>query len=690
MADHRFTNRLVHETSPYLLQHAHNPVDWFPWGEEALAKAREEDKPIFLSIGYSACHWCHVMEHESFEDEEIARVLNEHFVSIKLDREERPDLDEIYMNAVQMMTGSGGWPMSMFLRPDCLPFYGGTYFPPESRYGRPGFREIIEAVARQYKENPEKIEEASSNLVAGLKRLTHLKSAEGDLNPDMLEEAFSKIAGNFDPKNGGFGTQPKFPNTMNLSVFLREYARTGNKRAIEMVRLTLEKMFQGGIYDQLGGGFHRYSVDDHWLVPHFEKMLYDNALLARLFLEAYQATGEADMARVVRETLAYVMREMTHPEGGFYSTQDADSEGEEGRFFVWDREEVIRLLGEEDGTLFCRVFDVQEGGNFEQGKSILNIPVDLETLARFLNEDVGRLEEVANRGRRVLFDARKKRFAPFRDEKVQTNWNGLMISAFALAHQVFHEQPYLDAAEKAANFILDRMRDEDGTLLHTFKDGQAKLRAYQDDYASFICALIDLYETTFEARWLEVALELTENMLDSYWDDAEGGFFFVGEDHEALIVRSKNPYDNALPSGNALGVMALLRLGSLLGREDFWDRAERNLKLFERNLQEVPSGFGHMLCALYYFLERPVEIAVIGAPERKETKALLEIAFKRWIPNRVIALLNPGDGMQDLIPSVLDKAQVDGRPTVYVCKDFACSAPVTQPDDLDGLLGGSP
>ena len=690
MSEHRFTNRLVHETSPYLLKHANNPVDWYPWGEEALARARDEDKPIFLSIGYSACHWCHVMERESFENEEIARLLNEQFVSIKVDREERPDLDDIYMNAVQLMTGSGGWPMSVFLRPDGVPFYGGTYFPPEPRWGNPGFRSIVEAVARQYKTSPERVEEVSSKLVAGLRRLTRLPSSAGDLNADVLEEAFSRIAANFDPRNGGFGSQPKFPNAMNLSVLLREYARTGSTRAMEMVTLTLEKMSRGGIYDQLGGGFHRYSVDDHWLVPHFEKMLYDNALLARLFLEAYQITGETHLMRVARETLDYVIREMTHSDGGFYSTQDADSEGEEGKFFVWDQGEVIRLLGEEEGRLLCRYFDVQEGGNFERGKSILNLPVDSDILARFLNVDADRLRETADRGKKALFEARKGRIAPFRDEKIQTNWNGLMISGFALAYQVLGDPRYLDAAQKGANFILGKMRTDEGELLHVFKDGQARFSAYQDDYASLVCALIDLYETTFEGRWLEVAIELTEAMLASFWDDAEGGFFFVGADHETLIVRSKNPHDNALPSGNALGVIALLRLGSLLAREDFREKAERTLVLFKRYLQEAPSGFGQMLCALYFFMEHPVEIAVIGSPGLKETKALLNVVSRSWVPSRVIAVLDPEGPPEPkhLIPFLLDKAQVDGRPTAYVCRNFTCSAPVTAPDDLGRLLRG--
>ncbi len=684
----RFTNRLIHETSPYLVQHAHNPVDWYPWGEEALEKARGEDKPIFLSIGYSACHWCHVMEHESFESEEIAAIMNAHFVNIKVDREERPDLDEIYMNAVQMMTGSGGWPMSVFLTQEGVPFYGGTYFPPENQYGRPGFSEVLLAVSRHYRENQEKVGEMAGKLMEGLERLARLRTSEGELDADLPPAAFSRIAQNFDEVNGGFGSQPKFPSTMNLSVCLREYARTENARALDMVKLTLEKMAGGGIYDQLGGGFHRYSVDERWLVPHFEKMLYDNALLAKLYLEAYQATGDATMQRIVRETLEYVTREMTDPEGGFYSTQDADSEGEEGKFFVWDPEEVEALLGKEDAPLFDRYFDISPEGNFEHGKSILNVPVGLEELARFLKVDESRVADGVARGRKTLFEAREERVKPGRDEKVQVNWNGLMISAFASAYQVLGEPAYLEAAERAARFILERMRTEEGGLLHTYKDGRARFDGYQDDYAFLINALVDLCQATFEVAWLKAAKELTQTMIDRFWDEAEGGFFFTGKDHEALIVRSKNPYDNAIPSGNSVGAMALMRLGALLGREDFREKAEGTLKLFQPFMRETPSGFGQMVCALDFFLQRPVEIVVVGPLQASDTQRLLGAVRARWLPNHVVAHCDR-EGQEEavaMIPQLADKKQVDGKPTAYVCRDLTCSAPVTEVEALEALL----
>ena len=684
----QFTNRLIRETSPYLLQHAHNPVDWYAWEEEALEVARKEDKPIFLSIGYSACHWCHVMEHESFESEAIAAIMNAHFVNIKVDREERPDLDEIYMNAVQMMTGSGGWPMSVFLTPEGVPFYGGTYFPPESQYGRPGFREVLLAVSRHYRTNREKVGEMAGRLMEGLQRLARLQTTEGELDANLPSAAFSRIARNFDARNGGFGSQPKFPNTMNLSVFLREFARAESPRALDMVKLTLEKMARGGIYDQLGGGFHRYSVDDRWLVPHFEKMLYDNALLAKLYLEAYRATGNPFLKQIVQETLDYVMREMTDPEGGFYSTQDADSEGEEGKFFVWHPEEVEALMGAEDAPLFCRYFGVSPEGNFEHGKSILNVPVDLEDLATFLKVDEQRLADAVERGRKALFEAREKRVKPGRDEKVQVNWNALMISAFAEAYQTLGQPAYLQTAEQAARFILDRMRTGEGYLLHTYKDGRARFAGYQDDYAFLINASVDLYEATFDLAWLKAAQGLAELMVEQFWDDAEGGFFFTGKDHEELIVRSKNPHDNAIPSGNSVGAMALIRLGTILGRKDFREKAERTLRLFQPLMREMPSGFGQMVCALDFFLQRPVEVAIVGPLQADETQGLLAAVRKRWLPNHVVMLCDlEGDGEAlEMIPQLPGKKQVDGRPTAYVCRDSTCSAPVTETRALEALL----
>lgn len=684
-------NQLANESSPYLLQHASNPVNWHPWDDEALDLARLSDMPIFLSIGYSACHWCHVMEHESFENEKIAGLMNQLFVNIKVDREERPDLDEIYMNAVQMMTGSGGWPMSVFLTPDCVPFYGGTYFPPDNKYGRPGFPDVLKSVARHYKENPERVQETSEKLMDGLSRMANLKNSDDRLDEDIVSQAYHTMAQNFDSRNGGFGSQPKFPNSMNLSVFFREYATSGNEQAIEMALLSLKKMAQGGIYDHLGGGFHRYSVDDKWLVPHFEKMLYDNALQGKLYLEAYQITKDPMYKQVVLETLDYVIREMHQPDGGFYSTQDADSEGEEGKFFVWDQDEIRRVLGSGDADLFCHYYDVTENGNFEHGKSILNVPLELEETAIALGVEKSKLKACIEAGRRKLFDDREGRVKPGRDEKIQANWNGLMISTLALASQVLERPDYLRVAESAARFVLGEMCDEKGLLLHTYKDGRARLRGYQDDYAFMIAALVDLYEVTFDAAWLERAEGLCDSMVDQFWDDDEGGFFFAGPHHESLIVRSKNPYDNAIPSGNSVGVLVLMRLGILLDQQDLRDKAWVTLRLFRPFMVEVPTGFGQMLCGSSFVQQGPHEIAIVGRLNDQETRELVAAVAAQFVPNRVIALKDPEepDELTSRIQLLANKELVGGAPAAYVCRDFVCDAPVTGADALRAKIMGS-
>ena len=668
------TNRLIRETSPYLLQHAHNPVAWFAWGKEAFEHAVAEDKPIFLSVGYAACHWCHVMAHECFEDPEIARIMNAHFVNVKVDREERPDVDEIYMNAVQVMTGSGGWPMSVFLTPQGIPFYGGTYFPPRTRHNIPGFPHVLESVAKHYREQGDNVAEVANRLHAHLRQMTRMDALADGLTDADFEMAFQKIRANFDFQNGGFGTQPKFPNAMNLEVCLRTHLRTGNAEALEMVTTTLEKMARGGIFDQLGGGFHRYSVDSRWLVPHFEKMLYDNALLARLYTQTYWVTKRPLFARIARSVCEYAIREMTAPEGGFYSTQDADSEGEEGKFFVWTPQEVIALLGEEDGAAFCRHFDITARGNFE-GKNIPNIPsaeeVDDGAMARW---------------RAILFEARERRIKPDRDEKIQASWNGLMISALSQAYRAFGEPAYLTHAAHAARFVLERMRTDEGLLLHAYCDGRARFNAYLDDYACLIAGLIDLYEARFDPSDLAAARDLMAVMIDQFWDDADGGFFYTGRDHEALIVRSKNPFDNATPSGNSTGAFALMRLSALLERGDWWAMAERVLHLFGRQIREIPSGFGNMVCALDLFLQRPVEVAILGDPKRADTAALREVIDQTWRPQVVLC---GGDSAADAIPPLQNRGLVDGRATAYVCRNFVCSEPVTDAEALRKLLDES-
>ena len=683
MVQQKHTNRLIDETSPYLLQHAHNPVDWFPWGKEAFEKSIAEDKPIFLSVGYSACHWCHVMAHESFENENTAAIMNEHFVNVKVDREERPDVDEIYMNAVQLMTGSGGWPMSVFLTLQGVPFYGGTYFPPESRHQMPSFRQVLLSVAQHYKEKGDNVAEVSGRLHERLEAMAKIEAPEDEPSADDYNGAFQKIRSDFDFQNGGFGTQPKFPNVMNLEVCLRTHLHFGNDEALEMVVSTLKKMAEGGIYDQLGGGLHRYSVDHRWLVPHFEKMLYDNALLAQLYTKTYQITREPLFARIAKETLDYILREMAAPQGGFYSTQDADSEGEEGKFFVWTPDEMIELLGREDGSIFCKYFDITSTGNFE-GVNILNVPVGVQDVADSLGISEDRLNDVITRGRGVLYEAREKRVKPGRDDKIQVSWNGLMISAFAQAYRVFGISSYLDSASKTAGFITDHMRSDQGLLLHTFKDGHAHFNAYLDDYACLIQGLTDLYEASFDTTWLVAARDLMDVMIDQFWDETAGGFFYTGKDHETLIVRSKNPYDNATPSGNSVGAMALMRLGTLLERADWWDMSGRILRLFGRYIKEAPAGFGNMICALDFYLQRATEVVVLGDRTDEGTQRLLEVVNATWRSDVVLC-----GGASHIVPLLKDRTQIDGEATAYVCRNFVCSAPVTDVGALEKLLDES-
>jgi len=680
---HKFTNRLSTETSPYLLQHAHNPVEWYPWGEEAFAKAKAENKPILLSVGYSACHWCHVMERESFEDEKIAGIMNELFVNIKVDREERPDVDEIYMNAVQMLTGRGGWPMTVFLTPQGKPFYGGTYFPPVDRHGLPAFPRVLAGVAQAYHERPQDVENSTAQILTNLEKITHREETTRPLSLDTLEQTTANLAKHVDLTHGGLGGAPKFPNSMVFSLFLRQAQATGNARYVELTTLTLRKMAEGGIYDHLGGGFHRYSVDERWLVPHFEKMLYDNALLVPLYLEAYQVTGEAFFRQVVEEILAYVEREMVSPEGGFYSTQDADSEGEEGKFFVWSRSEVMQILGEESGEIFCRYYDVTEEGNFEH-RNILHQTLTIEQLAKMFRREIGDVQRLIAEAKQKLFTVREGRIKPGRDEKILASWNGLMLSAFANAAKVLGHPHYVEIARRNADFLWTRLY-RDGRLLHSFKDGQARFNAYLDDYAFVAAALVDLYEATFEQKYLDRAVELTEILLSRFWDEKEGGFYFTSNDHEALISRSKSAFDGAIPSGNSVAVFALLRLSFLTENSRYLEKAEKTLRLFYDAMEQNPFGFSLMLGALDFYLRRPKEIVILGDPQEEGTKALLAQLQSEFIPNKTLLCVDPRRG--EKIPSLLaGKTQVDGKLTVYVCHNFTCSLPVTEWSVLKALL----
>jgi len=675
-------NRLAHETSPYLLQHANNPVDWYPWGPEALERARAEDKPIFLSIGYSACHWCHVMEHESFENADIAKVMNDLFVNIKVDREERPDLDQIYMNAVQLMTQHGGWPMSVFLTPDLRPFYGGTYYPPTSRMGMPGFPNVLMGVSDAWKNRRDQVLESAGRLTQALVEMNARESAAGELTPEMLTDAAASFEGYFDFTHGGFGSAPKFPHAMDLRVLLRTWSREQHATQQEMIRLTLDKMAGGGIYDHLGGGFHRYSVDAKWLVPHFEKMLYDNALLAGCYTEAFQATQNPEYARVARETLDFILREMTHAEGPFYSTQDADSEGEEGKFYVWKPAEVLSVLGSEKGAVFNRVYDVSDAGNFE-GHNILNLPKTLAQCAKILGCSEADLRSELAEGRARLLAVRSQRIWPGLDDKVLVSWNALAIEAMAEAAGPLAEPRYLAAARKAADFLLKTLRRADGRLLHSWRNSQAKFDAYLDDYAYLCNALVSLYEASFEERWIDEAVALADVMLAQFADTTGGGFYFTASDHEALITRNKDAHDASVPSASGMAATALLRLGKLTGRGDYLAAAEGTLKLYAELIERSPSAGGQMLIALDFYLGPTSEVVLLGDPAEPDTQAVLAALHARFLPRQVVALRTPmvagaaQSAWLDPLFAGKDTGQATPAtsPTLYQCQNFACQAP---------------
>lgn len=666
----KFTNSLINETSPYLLQHAHNPVDWYPWGEAAFERAKAEDKPVLVSIGYSACHWCHVMEHESFEDEKTAAIMNDHFVNIKVDMEERPDVDQIYMNFVQLTTGRGGWPMNVFLTPDKRPFFGGTYFPPTPRYGMASWPQILASIAEAYRERRDELEKSASEIVSELKRLSMVEPATGGLSTEILDQAFSSFSRTFDTVNGGFGGAPKFPPAMSLEFLLRYHKRTGEDKALAIVEHTLNKMANGGIYDQLGGGFHRYTVDAIWLVPHFEKMLYDNAQLIRVYLHAFQVTGNDFYKRIAIETLEYGKREMLDASGGFYSTQDADSEGEEGKFFVWTPEEIVEVLGEKKAAQFCDYYDVTPGGNFE-GHSILNV-----------KNPAAQDPCVFSEARADLFHHREKRIKPHRDEKVLTAWNGLMLSAFAEAAAVLADDEYLEIAKRNAVFLTTEMQS-DGRLLRTWKCGAAKLNGYLEDYANVADGLMALFQVCGEDIYLKESKRLADIMITEFWDDESGGFFFTSNDHEELIVRNKDFYDNATPSGNSVAADILLRLAKLTGDERYERFGVAVLRVAASQLKRHPQGFGRTLSALEFHLSETREIVVIG---EREDPIVREIQ-KRYLPDAVIVLADE-NGDTTVANHLLEgRYKVAGQPTVYVCKGFVCKQPVNSIADLAKLLG---
>ncbi|MFN2502457.1 MAG: thioredoxin domain-containing protein [Pyrinomonadaceae bacterium] len=676
----RHTNRLINESSPYLLQHAHNPVDWYPWGAEAFEQAKAEDKPVLVSIGYSACHWCHVMEHESFEDEVTAAIMNENFVNIKVDMEERPDVDQIYMNFVQLTTGRGGWPMNVFLTSDKRPFYGGTYFPPSPRYGMLSWPQILMSISEAYRERRDELENSANDIVGELRRLSISDAPSGSLTTELLDSAFANFSRTFDQANGGFGGAPKFPPAMSLEFLLRYHQRTGDERALAIVRHTCDKIARGGIYDQLGGGFHRYSVDAVWLVPHFEKMLYDNAQLIRLYLHVFQVTGDEFYRRIAVETLEYVRREMTDASGGFYSTQDADSEGEEGKFFVWTPEEIVDGLGEDEARIFNFYYDLSEKGNFEW-KNILNVNHPPEAAAKALKIDEAELHRALERGRKILFEKRESRIKPGRDEKVLTAWNGLMLAAFADAAGVLGDRGYLDMAKNNAEFILTQMT-RDGRLLRTWKQGTAKLNGYLEDYANTADGLIQLFQVSGETRYFTEARRLADMMITEFWDEESGGFYFTSNDHEELIVRNKDFYDNATPSGNSVAADVLLRLAKLTADDRYERFAVTVLKLAAAQIRRHPGGFGRTLSAMEFYLGRTKEIAVVGPRGTEVERAV----FEKYLPYSVVVLSDRPDRDAEAVPLLKERSPMDGKATVYVCEDFVCQRPVTDVKELEAQL----
>ncbi len=675
-----FKNRLVRETSPYLLQHARNPVDWYAWGEEARGRAKRENRPIFLSVGYAACHWCHVMEKESFEDEATAELMNQNFICIKVDREERPDIDAIYMSAVMAMTRHGGWPMSVFLTPDLKPFYGGTYFPPEDRMGMPSFKKVLLGVANAWKTKRQEVLKSADEFTQALVQIgdMHAHGEKADLS--LIDAALVQYEQLFDKEHGGFGHAPKFFHSMDLRVCLRAVRRGKKGAPLPVVTLTLNALAAGGIYDQLGGGFHRYSTDAEWRVPHFEKMLYDNALLSQLYLEAFQYTGDSRYLQTARETLDYVLREMTAKEGAFYATQDADTDGVEGKFYVWQKAEIEAILGLEDGEKFCQLFNVTAEGNWE-GHNILYRDPNRDWMKEW-DWDVTKFNPWLSRCRQKLYGARETRTQPFRDEKILVSWNGLMITSMAKAYQLTGDPQYLNAAQGAASFIREQMwkiADSGSTgLLHSYKDGQPRFNAYLDDYANLVEALVVLYETDLDVDWLVWAKDLGDFIVGNFWDERSDSFFFTSRDHEKLITRTREYQDGATPSAAAMAVTALLHLGKLTENKKYLEIVERGLTGAYPMMKQHPTSAGQMLVALDAYFH-PVELAIT---EGEEEEMLWSVARKAFLPGAILASTKSGEKM---IPWVEGKKAVDGKAAAYVCQNYSCQAPTLSAPDLEKL-----
>ena len=685
-------NRLIHESSPYLLQHAANPINWFPWGQEAFETAKREDKPIFVSIGYSTCHWCHVMERESFSDKEVAELLNKNFIAIKVDREERPDIDNVYMTVTQALTGSGGWPMTIFMTPDKKPFYAGTYFPKHQRWGRPGMMELLPKIAEAWRNDRQKILTSADQITQHVIRLSSRQPGT-KLDQEILDQARQFFVQAYDPEYGGFVKSPKFPSPHQLNFLLRRYYHTRDAQALAMVEKTLTQMRLGGIYDQLGFGFHRYSTDARWLVPHFEKMLYDQAMLIMAYTEAYQATGKAFYAMVAEEIITYVLRDMMSAQGGFYSAEDADSEGIEGKFYLWTPKEIKTLLGEKDARLFSNVFNVKEGGNFEDAgpghhidQNILHLQKPLPELAKEVGIPENQLKKQLEVSRQILFDARQKRIHPFKDDKILTDWNGLMIAALAKAGYVLDKQGYTTAASTSADFILKNLTADNGRLLKSYRKGKAGSAAHLNDYAFMVWGLIELYQATYKANYLVDAIALNEQMLAHFWDEQNGGLYITADDGEKLLVRSKEIYDGAIPSGNSVAVYNLLRLAHMTGKTDYMEKAEGIIKAFSDPVKQYPAGHSQLMVALEYALNPNYEVVIVGEPQKQDTRLMLAALRQPFIPEKIVLFRSAekltAGAIIGIAPFTRSIAARNGQATVYVCQEFACKLPTTSIDQM--------
>ena len=687
MASTEHRNRLSQETSPYLLQHAHQPVDWYPWGPEALDKARREDKPIFLSIGYAACHWCHVMSRECFDNADLARLMNEGFVNIKVDREERPEIDAIYMNALVVMNGQGGWPLNLFLTPDQEPYMGGTYFPPVPGNHQPGFGEVLRQAGEQYRNQKEQVKNRSQGILRKINPPPSPKTSQDISARTLIDAAVRQLTERFDEAYGGFGAGMKFPEPMLYSLLLRHWVRTENNDVLMMVDKSLTHMAEGGMYDQLGGGFHRYSTDREWRVPHFEKMLCDNALMARLYLDAYQATRQDIYRAIPEDIFDYVAREMTSPDGGFYTSQDADTDGREGTFFTWELKEILDLLGPRHAKVFARAYGATPAGNFER-RNVLRVAGPLEKIADSEGMPIFEVGHIIKNGKQALLDARNKRPRPHRDEKILAGWNGLMISALARGFVVLRQERFLQSAATAADFIWDHLW-QDGALLRVFKDGRARFKGCLEDYACVLEGLVALFEASFEFQWLDRAQELAESMIARFWDETDGGFYMTGNDHETLVARLKNPMDDALPSANAVAARALLRLGGLTGNQIFEEKGRQTVQAFQGAMQQNPAAFTGLLAAMDEWEGPPVEVVLSGPEQDKDYQKMLETLHHDYRPHLRL-VVHRGEETARRIPWAGGRGPVSGKPTAYVCKQGTCHPPVHSEQALFNLLGRPP